>query len=160
MGSGCSPAGFRQFFPRNSQHFCVAPAWASENLHAPCAVFHCDSPIVALHLVQCQGSIVQPPGLHFRGSLPPLRGFHFKSSIVTVPVCISEVPCRHCGFPLQIFHCDSPIVALHLVQCQGSIVQPPGLHFRGSLPLRGFHFKSSIVTVPFFHCTLCSVKVP
>ena len=124
MGSGCSPAGFRQFFPGNSQHFCVAPAWAS-------AV----SMKICMHLVQ--SSIVTVPLLHCTCAV---SRFHCPAA----RFAFQRFPAATAGFPLQIFHCDGP-----------------SLHFRGSLPpLRGFHFKSSIVTVPLLHCTLCSVKVP
>ena len=101
LGSGSFSLEIRSIF------VCPRLGWRCfhENLHAPCAVFHCDSPIVALHLVQCQGSIVQPRGLHFRGSLPPLR-----------------------GFPLQIFHCDGP--SLHF---RGSLPPLRGFHFKPSI---------------------------
>ena len=91
--------------PLSSRQICI-----SEVLCRHCAVSSSNLPLWRSHF-----SIHSSPGLHFRGSLPPVRGFHFKSSIVTVPlssrqVCISEVLCRHCGvstsnLPLWPSHC-------------------------------------------------------
>ena len=82
----------------------------------------------------------------------PLLGLHFKG--LSGPL-------------LQIFHCDSSIVALHLVQCQGCIVLLPGFHFRGLLePLHVWqsivplHPVRSWVSVQFLsQCTPCGLKV-
>ena len=71
--SGWVPA----VFPGNSQHFCLAPAWAS-------AV----SMKICMHLVQ--SSIVTVPLLH-------CTLCSVKVPLSSREVCISEVPCRHCG---------------------------------------------------------------